>query len=324
MSEETQKATGEGHNLDISVVKKERILNAEKIVIATNFLYTNYKPLVEGQSRQDGDTDGIRGDLALELLNKTLDNGVRVVACDGGSSDEFLSTLEQVKDKGLTVVKSEIPGRAPQRRKAFETAALLPNSKVIVYTQSEKVSLIDHLAEISKPILEGKADVVIPKRKPELFNQTYPKYMRQSELRVNKTYDWLMKRAGFMAKGESFDWFFGPVVFRNDPEIVDLFLRQYSIVGSIRSRIGAQTDPEKNSGNHYFPIIEALFNRKEVLSVEVPFVYPESQFKNETSPEAIERFRQRRKQDGVAYRLEAIHFLAFLRGDEKDKIKPVS
>lgn len=91
----------------------------------------------------------------------------------------------------------------------------------------------------------------------------------------------------------------------------------------IKSRIGAVTDPEKNSGSHYFPIIEALFEGKRVVSVEIPFVYPETQRRNETSEETIADFRERRRVDAAAYRLEAIHFLAHLKGDPRSKIEEI-
>lgn len=306
-----------------SPIDKEGIPYGNQIVVATNFLYRKYRPIQEGEQRDQADTDGIRGDLALESLNKALSLGVRVVASDGGSSPDFLSTLERFKDQGLTLVSSDVPQRGPQRRRAFETATLLPGGKVIIYTQPEKVSLMDHLFEISKPISEANADIVIPKRNPQLFEQSYPDYMRELELRVNATYDRLMQRANLMTKGENFDWFFGPVVFKNDPAIVALFLKEYEIEGKIRSRIDAQPNPEMHSDGHYFPIIEALFRKMRVVSVEVPFVYPPMQKANEMSPEKIEEFEQKRKEDASAYRLETIHFRAYLKGDPRSKIREV-
>lgn len=132
-----------------------------------------------------------------------------------------------------------------------------------------------------------------------------------------------MRKAELMTDRESFDWFFGPVVFKNDPEIVALFLKKYEIDGSIESRIGATTDPEMHSDGHYFPIIQALFEGKRVVSVEVPFVYPETQKANETSPEGIATFRKRRQLDGAAYRLEAIHFVEYLKNNPRSKIRAV-
>lgn len=307
----------------VDSVDTERIPYGDRIVVATNYLYKDYRVLPNGEQRNPADTDGIRGDLALELLNKAISLGVRIVVSDGGSSPKFISALEEFKNKGLTVVCSDVPERGPQRRKAFETATLLPDGRVIVYTQPEKVSLIDRLVEISKPILEGNADIVIPKRNPELFEQSYPDYMRKSELKVNATYNWLMRKAGLMTKDESFDWFFGPIVFKNDPEIVAFFLKGYEIENAIRSRAKAKPDPEMHSDGHYFPVIEALFKKMSVVSVEVPFVYPATQKANEMSPERLTAFREKRLLDADAYRLEAIHFLEFLKGNPRSQIREI-
>ncbi len=304
-------------------VNKEKISHAGQIVVVTNFLYKGYSVLPEGEQRNVNDTDGIRGDLALEMLDKALGLGVKVVASDGGSSADFLKKLESFIGEELILIDSSSSDRGYQRRNAFERAIQIPGKEVIVYVQPEKVLLIDFLTEISKPILEGQAEIVIPKRDPVLFEETYPRYMRESELRVNKTYDWLMRKAGLMTKDQSFDWFFGPVVFKNDPEIVSLFLKEYEVVGSIKSRIGAETNPEKYSGGHYFPIIEALYNGKKVVSVEIPFRYPETQQKNEMFGKVRAQFIERRKMDAASYRLETLHFLAFLKGDPKSKIREV-
>lgn len=301
----------------------ETIPSGSEIVLTTNFLYREYKPTRKTKQRDTADTDGIRGDLVLESLKRALRLGVRIVASDGGSSPDFLSALKILTGRGLTLVRSGAPQRGPQRRKAFETATLLPGGRVIVYTQPEKVSLMGHLVKISRPILEGNADIVIPKRNPELFKRSYPDYMRESELKINKTYDWLMRIANLMTKDESFDWFFGPVVFRNDPEIVALFLKRYALEGVIRSRAGAEPDPEMHSDGHYFPVIEALFKEMRVVSVEVPFVYPATQKANEMSPEMMPGFMERRTLDGAAYRLEAIHFLRFLKGKPGSKIREI-
>ncbi len=302
---------------------KEKIPFADQVVVATNFLYPGYKALTEDE-RQIDDTDSIRGDLALALIEKAIGLGVRVVAADGGSSPDFLSALENYTDKGLTIVEAKIAGRAPQRRCAFETATLFPDSRVIIYTQPEKASLLNYLGEITQPIFEDIADIVIPERNSELFEKSYPSYMRKSELRVNAIYDWMMRRVGLMTNNQSSDWFFGPVVFKNDPEIVALFFKKYSLEDSIRSRIGAIPDPEKHSNGHYFPIIEALFQGKQVMSVEIPFVYPLVQLINETSAEKEAAFRNRREKDAASYLLEALHLVAYLRGDPRSKVAEVS
>lgn len=299
-------------------------IQVNQIVIATNTLYQDYHHLPNGQLRELQDTAGIRGDLALDLTGKALSLGLHIVICEGGSSRDFLSALERYKSRGLIVVTSNEKGRGPQRKTAFETAATLPKAQVIIYTQAEKKTIPDYAADISRPILEGKADIVVPSRNPELFEQYYPDYMRRSELRVNATYDRLMRQARIMTTDQSFDWFFGPVAFKNDPEIVGLFTATYGLNNLIRSRTKkVEPDPTKHSNGHYFPIIEALFRGKKVTSVEIPFEYPEEQRLNEMHPDNIDDFSNRRKLDASAYRLEAIHFLAFLKGNIESKISKV-
>lgn len=304
---------------------KEQIPFADKIVAATNFLYKNYHALTQGQQRDTDDTDGIRGDLAIQSIRKAISQGVQVVVADGGSSEEFLKAIKEFENSGLlTIVKTNKPGRGPQRRAAFEVATHLPGKRAIIYFQPEKDSLMDYLTEITKPIVDGSADIVVPARIPDLFEQTYPNYMRESELNVNKTYNYLVHKAGILSENENLDWFFGPLVFRNDPVVVSYFLKEYSLKAPIRSRVGAQPNPELHSDGHYFPIIEALFNRKRVIGVEIPFVYPKAQRDNEMSPERVAQFKQRRKLDASAYRLEALHFLEYLKGNPESKIQQVN
>lgn len=307
-----------------TLIPKEQIPFADKIVAATSFLYRNYHTLPEGQQRDVGDTDGIRGDLAILSIRKAVSQGVQVVAADGGSSEEFLEALKEFEESGLlTIIRTSKSGRGPQRRAAFEAATHLPGKQAVVYFQPEKDSLMDYLTEITKPIIDGSADIVIPARTSDLFKQTYPDYTRESELNVNKTYNYLMHKAGILPQDENLDWFFGPVVFRNNPEIVSYFLKVYGLKAPIRSRVDAQPNPELHSDGHYFSIIEALFNGKRVIGVEIPFVYPKSQRDNEMSPGRAAQFKQRRKLDASAYRLEALHFLEYLKGNPESKIQQV-
>lgn len=302
---------------------KERVPHSQQIVVTTNCLYRGYRVLGRDEQRSFSDTDGIRGDLALELVEKTLDSGARIVVCDGGSSSDFISLLRDFEDDGLTIVSSNILGRGPQRRTAFKVAVGLSGVRAIVYTQAEKAPLVKDLAKTSQPILEGSAEVVILGREPKLFERTYPEYMRDSELRVNTTYDWFMRRAGLMGEDESYDWFFGPFVFKNIPEISSLFLKEYWFKSPVYSRKGANPNPEMHSNGHYFPLIEAMFYKRGVTGIEIPFPYPPLQKANEESPESIDAFINRRELDAEAYRLEALHLLALLKGNPRSKLKEI-
>ena len=114
---------------------------ADRIVVATNFLYQHYRFLMPGEQRDSADTDGIRGDLALDGISRAASMGIRYVAADGGSSQDFLDAIDPFKGAGLTVVNSTIRGRAPQRRRAFEAALALPNKQATIIFRQKKVRL---------------------------------------------------------------------------------------------------------------------------------------------------------------------------------------
>lgn len=273
------------------------------VVLATNTLYRGYKPTSE--QRLIEDTDGIRGDLALAAIRNTLALGnSRIVLADGGSSTEFICLLKPFATQGLTVVTGMASGRAPQRRATFKEALSLPDVKVIIYSQAEK-DLSPFIDKIAAPILENKADIVIPSRPPEVLG-SWPKYQIDSELEVNASIDRILRRYGLIGKNQNFDWFFGPIVYSTREEVSKLFLDQYSLTRDIKSKNGVP-DPEKHSGSHYLPVIRALALGMRVASVEIPYFYPELQMLNETTPERIAEFQKRRITDGRVYRLEILH-----------------
>lgn len=301
------------------------------VVGTTNFRYVNFYP--PSGRRDINEIDGIRGDLALVSLRKMLNRGVPVVACDGGSSPDFLEALDEFEGKGLTLIPADritAAGRAPQRRAAFHQAAdLYPNKEIIFYYQPEK-DLTEFLPFVVRKFLEERVDVALLGRDPGLFEKYYPPYMRRSELRVNRTYNRLMKRLGLMKEEAEFDWFFGPFLFRNDPRVAELFTKQYVLTYQVAqgdpaewiwSRVGALANPEIFSGSHYFPIIEALFNKMKVIGIEIPYIYPETQRENEMSIDNFATFQVRRTMTASAYLLEALHLVALLRGDERTKIR---
>ena len=123
---------------------------------------------------------------------------------------------------------------------------------------------------------------------------------------------------------EDLDWFFGVVAFSTEREVASLFLERYEIMGKVRNRINVLVDPERHSGGYYFPVIKALWQKMKVMGVELPFVYPETQMLNETSAQVVQDFRLRRQQDAAAYKLEAIHFLAYLKGKANSKIRKMN
>lgn len=296
----------------------ETIFYPGTVAIATHTLYPRWYP---GRLRAIGSTDKVRGDLALETFRAAIQNGYHLVVADGGSSQEFKDEVLKIGGN-LQLIYAE-GGRGPQRRQAFKTSTAIDGVRVVVYTQPEKVGLIkDFVPQLAVPIIANQADIVIPERDPELFQRSYPGYMYESEILVNKRYNQILSGRGILQEGQQFDWFFGPIVFKNDPAILKLFLKRYKFVKPQgKLNIDKYANPENRSNAHYFPVIEALHKGLRVKSVEVPFVYPPEQRDNETFPARKEDFVKRRKTDRFGYWAELIQFVRYLEKNPRKKSK---
>src|SRR3989344_6792736 len=198
--------------------------NHSNIAIA---VITYFPKWYKGKLRSLKHTDKVRGDLTIEFIKKATKLGYRLVASDGKSAKTFRKTLARLP--GLILTTRHSPNRSTGRRQAVIKASRMPNVKAIVLTESEKISLLDSITKITKPVLEGKADMVIPKRNPELFRKTHPLYMYESETEGNKIYNEVLRTNNLLRNREDFDLFFGPRVIANKKQVVNLFTNKYRL-----------------------------------------------------------------------------------------------
>ena len=162
---------------------------AKKIALAAT---TYYPKCYSGELRSIKHTDKIRGDLAIEFAKEASKRNLNVVIVDAKSTKTFRKEIS--KFPNVILSRRPHPKRSPGKRQAFKIASKIPGVEVIVGTEPEKVSLVtDCLDQITKPILKGKADLIVPHRKDKLFAQTYPNYMYESELEGNKLYNEFLK-----------------------------------------------------------------------------------------------------------------------------------
>ena len=272
-------------------------------------LITHYPRWRTGKSNIDN-TDKVRGDLALDLINEALKLGCNVIVSDRRSSKSFKKELSNLNKIILTHRRS--PKRAIGVREGIKRAIKIPDVKVIVLTEPEKVSLIaECLKDIVNPIIEGRADVVIPKRKESLFIETYPKYMYESEKEGNQTFNEELKSHKLISPDDEFDIFFGPKVFLNDTKIVSLFMKQYTFNVDHMSFPKWYFDAEELSNTNFFPAVSALRKGYKVISVEVPFKYPYIQKLNEEGKNR-HFFEEKRKMQRIAITIELLHFVSYL------------
>lgn len=273
-------------------------------------LITFYPKWYQGELKSIIQTDKIRGDLALEFIKKALELGYQLVVVDGQSSKSFRRQLNQFP--AVKTIKRRGYKRSPAKRQAFKAASKLPGVKVIVATEAEKVSLLDHIEVITQPILNDGADIVIPERDEELFKKTYPDYMYESEKEGIKLYCEQLKLHNLLPPdSNNIDLLFGPRVFANTPKVLTLFTKKY-LPKIEDSDLTGPLDPEELSNSLYFPIVMALKKGFKVKAVKIPFTYPKLQKDNETIG-ARAFFEEKRKTQKLGILLELMHLLNYLK-----------
>lgn len=283
--------------------------NPESIAFA---LITCYPKWYQGKLKNLTDTDKIRGDLALEFTRKAKRKGHQVVIADRVSSKSFREELSRI---GITVISRKVPERGPGKRLAIQKAATLKGIKIIIKTEPEKVNLVEKsIPAITLPIIKGQADIVVPKRERKLFIQSYPNYMHHSEDLWNSKYNSLLHKAKLLPYDQTLDVSFGPLVIRNNPEIISLFMETYTFIGREEDAY-----PEESSNAQMFPIVKALFLGLRVVSLEVPFTYPKLQKENEsTDLEGLKtKFIAKRVRQRRWAITELIHYIHLLSPNSK-------
>ena len=291
---------------------KEIESDPKSIVIAVTTKYPNWH---KGRSLDISNTDKVRGDLGIQTIDATIRHGYTVVVNDGDSSGEFKDELSK---RGIVVLERIGKSRATARRQLIEYCSHVPGAKVIVRMEPEKVSLVKNcIPQLAEPILRNEAEVVVPKRRQDLFSSSYPNYMYRSEMYANKKYNDILHEFKILPSEEEFDFFFGPVVFSNKPNILKLFLENFKVRLKKEPVIGARRylDPQDFSNPQILGIVKALYMGIKVKSIEVPFRYPITQKENELINKVS--FMQKRKRQKWENLDDLVEFIKYLNNPKE-------
>lgn len=285
---------------------QERLQN-RRVAIATTTFYKDWLP---SQSATSMNADQIRGDLAIEAIKVAVEKGYQLAVVDGGSSAAFKDALSVL---GIRVIDQEEKGMSASRRQVFQEAAILRGVDAICWTEPEKISMVENLGKAVKPILEGRADIVVPTRTAESY-KTYPEQQVKSEQKANHLFSEVLRLTGLLPiDNPDLDTFFGPRVFRNEPEIVQLFTRQYQLKDD--SRLSTIVKPDSYLNSTFFPIILALEEKKRVMSVSIDYHHPQSQTNFEKRNTEFEAKWVTQKQDIVSGAIQLARF--FINNPQK-------
>lgn len=291
---------------------------SEVAIVGITYLPKWYR----GRVKSVKHTDKIRGDLTLYSAKFAAGVGYKVVLVDGGSAKTLYVELKKIP--GVKILKMKIPKRSPNRRKGIFEASKIPGVKAIVMTEIEKVSLItDCMQAIVAPILSGEADLVVPKREVALFKNTYPDYMFESEVEGNLLYNEALRANGLLSShSDDLDVFFGARVFRNDKKLIKFLFSHYEANPFDSLLEHKMFNLEEYSNAQFFPVVKALQKKKKVVSVTVPFRYPEKQKANEEVGERA-HFILKRRYQRLTIIVELMHFLGFLGKKKTRKIEQI-
>ena len=217
-------------------------------------------------------SDNARGDSALESLRVLRDKGYRVVIVDGDPDEGFGEFRHYMRNMGIRV-EEEDPDKKKRsltaaKRKGYEIAMQMPGAEFIATSEVEKSIDWDSLLE---PLRSGDADINIPHRGSL---EDYPEEQRKLELQTNDELNKAARDAGWLRENESFDWTNGTRVWRNTPELNEMFTRAHELTGQLRQSYLVnpkpgphgeekrdQTNPNRWYDTLYGPLVEAFYRR---------------------------------------------------------------
>lgn len=196
-------------------------------------------------------SDKVRAEIAKRTFSKAKELGYLIIAIDGGSHSDFIN---EIKSLGVKVSPQKEKGLGSSRRQAFKEA-YESGKEIIIWTEPEKESFIPEIEKVIKPILENKADVVIPKRKSL---STYPIAQQYIESFGNAFWKELTST--------NLDMWGGMRVLKRD-------LCKYFI--DYNGEYGDKWE------NLLLPIMNMIVDKKRVLSIDINYIHPLEQTKIE-------------------------------------------
>ena len=212
-----------------------------KLVIATSTFYL--------------DANCVRARCAVQMVKNANKAEIPIVVVEGGSPAAF---REEIQDLGA-IVLDEVPHArgvmGPGRRQAIARGFELTGGVISNYIEAEKYCLPVYLEELSRPILDGEANLCVPRRR-SLFS--YPTAQQLAEPLGNLHFKQLT--------GLDFDMWFGPRLF---DQTAGKFFLEYDDV------YGGSWDPT------HVPVLRCVAAGLRVATNPVNYIHPSEQTEEE-------------------------------------------
>lgn len=265
------------------------IIDYQKVTVVTTTLYPNWYP---GEIPGSVRAEKVRGDLAINMLKEAKIRKYQIVVVDGGSSQFFLKEMSSL---GISIFPQKEKSMSGSRRQAIGIASQLIDTEIICWVEPEKVSVINGcLPKALLPILNNEVDYIILARDEKSY-KTYPDYQVKYEKRANRLFTGFLKEKRIIPQSSAIlDVWFGPRIFRNKKEIIDLYLSQY-----LKNKEKNQ-DPELWFNTQILPVIKAFQKGMRVKQITVPYRHSRTQTKAELTDSQFIKKRQNQFRNLIA------------------------
>lgn len=264
----------------------------DKVAVGTATRYPGWYPGETNNERRDTLIDKTRGDLALDLLVASLEQGYKTLVVDGGSSPAFFSAVSNL---GVDIEEEKRPGMSPGRRQLYRKISRIPGVEVIGFVDPEKGYYIKNgFQQTVLPVLQGRADIALPVRNKEAF-ETLPEYQAMYEQRARRLWNKILMERELLPENSNLDPWFGQRVFKNDPDMVRIFTSRIEFnPDKKRNPWHEIVDPELWPNAQFNPIVLALHEKFRVKGVNIEYKHPPRQTHLEEEPDFINQYKLKR------------------------------
>lgn len=236
-------------------------MKTEKIVVVTTTFYRS--------------VEETRFKLAEQLCRNGTEAGHAVVVVDGSPEPKI---QERLKKTGALVYPELVSGMGPSRRLAFFLAheiCLQKDHDIILWTEAEKVQIVEAIPKIIEPFRTREADIVIPARSTESW-KTWPEFQQETEKKANAVY---AQATGLLG----FDPMHGPVALHQS--VAHYFAKFNPRTYGVHDRYI----------QHYAPMVAAKAGKK-LASVVIETSYPPEQKKEEEERVLVDAMKKKREE----------------------------
>ena len=231
-----------------------------KIAIGTTTFYKKGMP-----------NGGLRAGLAERVIKTAVDMGYKMVVVDGSPEEWFPRSIEE---SGAMIYR-ETPGGGigESRRECIQYAHNL-GTPVVAWMEPEKLDYVKEVIKTAIPILEGKANLVVPDARimtPQGYRlHGYPTSQQNEELYGDDCWRELT--------GLDLDIWRGPRTWtRNSSKH---FLNYDGKKNFLK--VNGQKIPYGDKWDSIFiPVIQAILDGEKVIGVNVDYTHPKEQTKLE-------------------------------------------